>query len=313
VASLQERCISLIRNFRRRPDTSARSLLVTVFGDSIAPHGGEVWVGSLLRLVEPLGISERLVRTSLHRLVAEGLLVTRRHGRHSFYSIAPSAHRRFSEAERRIYHPRVAAPWDRRWTVVVENNGVAPPLRTALRQQLTSLGFGSLGPPVHVSPFDRTEELRALLHDLRLSGQVIVLRGEIPASLGGSDRELTRAVSGELEALEPSWRAFVRRFRPIAEAIVEEGGEVDGQSALLTRTLLVHAYRRLVLREPQLPAALWPPSWPGEAAYEVAARCYHAVVARAEMHLAAACEASGEPLPPLEPGYGDRYPNRRLT
>ena len=105
----------------------------------------------------------------------------------------------------------------------------------------------------------------------------------------------------------------MRRFRPIAEAIVEEGGEVDGQSALLTRTLLVHAYRRLVLREPQLPAALWPPSWPGEAAYEVAARCYHAVVARAEMHLAAACEASGEPLPPLEPGYGDRYPNRRLT
>ncbi|MCA1843679.1 MAG: phenylacetic acid degradation operon negative regulatory protein PaaX, partial [Actinobacteria bacterium] len=65
MASLQECCTSLIRRFRRRPDASARTLLVTVFGDSVVPHGGEVWIGSLTRLVEPLGVSERLVRTSL--------------------------------------------------------------------------------------------------------------------------------------------------------------------------------------------------------------------------------------------------------
>jgi len=28
----------------------ARSLVVTVFGDSILPHGGSVWVGSLRRV-----------------------------------------------------------------------------------------------------------------------------------------------------------------------------------------------------------------------------------------------------------------------
>jgi phenylacetic acid degradation operon negative regulatory protein len=36
----------------------AKSLIVTVFGDSILPHGGTVWVGSLIRLLVPFGINE---------------------------------------------------------------------------------------------------------------------------------------------------------------------------------------------------------------------------------------------------------------
>src|SRR5688572_2157943 len=118
MAGLQDRCAALIRGFRQTPDTSARTVLVTVFGDGIEPHGGEVWAGSLLQLVEPLGMNERLGRTSLNRLVGEGLLVTRRHGKRSFYSVTPQARRDFHRAERRIYHPR-GDPWDGRWTVVV--------------------------------------------------------------------------------------------------------------------------------------------------------------------------------------------------
>jgi phenylacetic acid degradation operon negative regulatory protein len=308
MASLQDRCTSLIRHFRRRPDASARTLLVTVFGDSVVPHGGEMWIGSLLRLVEPLGVSERLARTSLHRLVGEGLLVTRRHGRRSFYSVAPSAQHEFWEAERRIYHPRGGDPWDGRWTVVVETNGVALPSRAAIRQHLAWLGFGSLGSTVHICPLDRTEELRELLPDLGLSGQVAVFRGEVPWALGLSDRDLARMITGELKALEPAWRAFLRRFRPLAEAVAGDGEGVDGQSAFLSRTLLVHAYRRIVLREPELPAELWPPAWMGEAAYQVAARCYHALAGNAEAHLAMTYETARVPLPPLEPGYADRYP-----
>ena len=308
MASLQDRCTSLIRRFRRRPDASARTLLVTVFGDSVVPHGGEVWIGSLLRLVEPLGVSERLVRTSLHRLVGEGILVTRRHGRRSFYSVAPAARHEFREADRRIYHPRGGDPWDGRWTVVVETNGVAAPARAAMRQQLAWLGFGSLGPPVHVSPLDHVAELGELLSDLGLSGQVAVFRGDVPSTTGLSDGDLARVISADLDALEPAWQAFLRTFRPVAEAGAAGGAGVEAESAFLARTLLVHAYRRVVLREPELPADLWPVDWVGDAAYEVAARCYHTLAGPAERHLATICEAGGAPLPPLERGYAGRYP-----
>src|SRR5213080_3968262 len=47
----------------------AKSLVTTVFGDSIAPHGGAVWLGSLIELLAPFGISDRLVRTSVFRFV----------------------------------------------------------------------------------------------------------------------------------------------------------------------------------------------------------------------------------------------------
>jgi phenylacetic acid degradation operon negative regulatory protein len=306
--SLQDCCTSLIRRFRRRPDTSARALLVTVFGDSVVPHGGEVWIGALLRLVEPLGISDRLVRTSLHRLVGEGLLVNRRSGRRSFYSVAPAARHEFAEAEGRIYHPRRGQPWDGRWTVVVELHGMTAPARAAMRQQLAWLGFGSLGAPVHICPLDRTEELRQLLGDLGLSGQVVVFRADVPSTPGLPERDLARLISADLEELAPAWRAFLRAFRPLAEAATGTGDDADPESALLTRTLLVHAYRRVVLREPELPPELWPSGWVGDTAYEVAARCYHALAEPAEAHLAGICEAAGAPLPPLDPGYARRYP-----
>ena len=50
----------------------AKSLTVTVWGDALAPHGGSVWLAGLIRLMAPFGINERLVRTSVFRLAAEG-------------------------------------------------------------------------------------------------------------------------------------------------------------------------------------------------------------------------------------------------
>jgi phenylacetic acid degradation operon negative regulatory protein len=52
----------------RRLKPRAKSLLVTVWGDAIAPHGAGIWLGSLIQLVAPLGLNERLVRTSVLRL-----------------------------------------------------------------------------------------------------------------------------------------------------------------------------------------------------------------------------------------------------
>ena len=59
----------------------AKSLCVTLIGDAIEPHGGSLWLSDLIQLVAPLGINERLLRTSVFRLVAQGWLQSERHGR----------------------------------------------------------------------------------------------------------------------------------------------------------------------------------------------------------------------------------------
>ena len=310
MATLQDRCDALIRSYRQRPDASARTLLVTVFGDGVEPHGGEVWAGSLLRLVEPLGINERLVRTSLNRLVGEGFLVTRRHGKRSFYSVTPMARREVRQAERHIYHPR-GDPWDGRWTVVVNTSAVAPPARAAVRQHLSQLGFSALSSSVHITPFDRTDALRRVLDDLGLEAQLAVFRGEVPPGTGLADADLAALLATDLKALEPAWRKFLRRFRPLADAAGETGAtELTPESAFLAQTLLIHNYRRIVLKEPELPAGLWPAGWVGDVAYDVAARCYHALAGPAEAHLLGVCDAGGAPLLPLDPEYAARYPEK---
>ena len=65
----------------RRLKPRAKSLIMTVWGDAIAPHGGTVWLGSLIRLLAPLGLNERLVRTGVLRLVRDGWLAAEPLGR----------------------------------------------------------------------------------------------------------------------------------------------------------------------------------------------------------------------------------------
>src|SRR5579862_7073437 len=88
----------VLQQFRRQRPLRAGSLLVTLFGDAIAARGGVVTLGSLIRLGAAFGLTERLVRTSVARLAADGWLTARRSGRRSEYRLTASGAARFREA-----------------------------------------------------------------------------------------------------------------------------------------------------------------------------------------------------------------------
>ncbi len=80
----------------------AKSLVVTIFGDAIQPHGGSIRLKGLIDLLAPFGINHRLVRTSVFRLVRDHWLHPCRHGRESSYQLTESGQRRFApDATRR--------------------------------------------------------------------------------------------------------------------------------------------------------------------------------------------------------------------
>ena len=62
-------------------------------------------LGGLIDLLAPLGINERLVRTSVFRLAREGWLKAKPIGRESLYRLTRDGARRFRQAYRRIYSP----------------------------------------------------------------------------------------------------------------------------------------------------------------------------------------------------------------
>jgi len=153
--------------FRQQRRVQAGSLIITAFGDAILPRGGRIWLGSLIRLLEPLELNERLIRTSVFRLAKEEWLRTETIGRRADYVLTPSGRRRFEEASRHIYAGQ-APLWDRRWRLILVVGELEPKLREQLRGALFWQGFGALGADCFVHP---SAELPSVLDALIAEGR----------------------------------------------------------------------------------------------------------------------------------------------
>lgn len=263
---------------------SARNLIVTVFGDVLVPVAPETetTVQSLAAVLADFGVNERLVRTSLTRLVNEGLLVVRPEGRRSFYRVAPEAIDLFATADERIYRGR-PVPWDGAWTLVVLDGAESTPEhRAALRHELSSLGLGVVAPNVLGSPIVAPEAAAAAVGAVGGFEQVLVTRSTlVPGDGLAGGPHLARRCLG-LDDLEHAYRELGDRFA----SFTDPTGLDDARAAKL-RLLVVSTFRRLVLTDPMLPADLLPDDWAGDRARCEAARVYTAVSAAADGHLSA--------------------------
>jgi len=150
----------------------AKSLIVTVWGDSLAPHGGTVWLAGLIRLMAPFRINERLVRTSVFRLAQDGWLNSATYGRVSRYRLTRDGARRFDDAHLRIY-ARPDDDWDGTWDLVLAD-ALPPARRAALRRELAWAGFGVLGPAVFLRPTQSARAWPAVLDAPGIATNVLV-------------------------------------------------------------------------------------------------------------------------------------------
>jgi len=286
---------------RLRPD--AKSLIVSLWGDAVAPHGGVVWLGSLFDLVEPFGLGDRVVRTSVFRLSKEGWLTSTQVGRRSAYGLTESGRRRFEAADRLIYAGR-PLPWSGRWTIVFTGlvDGEA---REALRRDLAWQGFGQLLPGVMVHPAPDEMALRQALAEAVVGDAAVVMRAG--AEDWGRPEALRDLVARawDLDGLAAGYAAFLDAFRPFLDRL----GRVEPtpRQAFRLRILLVHAWRRAILRDPLLPEELLSADWPGAAARLLVRDLYRAVGAPAETHVARVMVTPDGPIGLPSANYWTRF------
>jgi phenylacetic acid degradation operon negative regulatory protein len=98
----------------------------------------------------------------------------------------------------------------------------------------------------------------------------------------------------------------VERFSPV-EAVLSTGETPAPADALVARTLLIHEFRRVVLRDPALPSALLPPDWPGRVARALAAQIYERLVPASERYLDTVARNEDGKLPPPQPSFATRF------
>jgi len=277
---------------------------MTVFGDSIAPRGGSVWLGSLIRAVGELGISERLVRTSVFRLARDGWLESRSEGRRSYYGLTVEGARRFQQATQRIYgEPR--QHWDGLWCVVLLS-GLPAAARDRLRKDLYWQGFGSIGSILMLHPSPDQAGLAETIVRHGGGDDVVVMTARSSDLSQDHTLRVLASKSWNLDDIDERYAAFIGRFRPV-HAALSKARRLDPLEAFVVRTLAIQEYRRILLRDPQLPKALLPADWHGLAAYRLCRDLYRTVYADADRYLDGRLETVDGPLPPPGRDFYDRF------
>lgn len=269
----------------------SKSLIITVFGDSIAPYARGLWLGALIELMAPFGVNERLLRTSAYRLVEEKWLSARREGRRSRYALTAAGVRRFDAAYSRIYTPP-QQDWDGQWTVVVlPRNGDSAPDRMELRRELEWQGYATPTPGVMLHPAANHSALREALRELGIIERTIVMQASSLPNFTDEPMNDLLARCWDLVDVSARYERLVARFQPLYQHLTL--GDLSPNQAFMVQTLLIHSFRRAALHDPRLPTPLLPPNWSGTSAYQLCRSIYGLTFRLAQRHLKAVAKIDG--------------------
>ncbi|MDG1128787.1 PaaX family transcriptional regulator C-terminal domain-containing protein [Seohaeicola saemankumensis] len=243
------------------------SLVITVFGDCVQHRGGAISTARLGRLLGRIGVEPGALRTALSRLGRDGWVDSERAGRISHYRLSPSGLARFSEATSRIYAaPRIAPVTE--WALSTE--GTAQ----------TALALGGLW----LAPACAAQNPPPAF---RLVGRI------------------TDLAPGMRETLISDEHAIALR-RLMADMDRLTGLAADPLTHAAARILLIHRWRRIVLRYPDLPAEVLPADLAAQDPRARVAAVYHHLTPGAEAWLDSA-EGEIAAMPPADASLARRF------
>jgi phenylacetic acid degradation operon negative regulatory protein len=186
--------------------------------------------------------------------------------------------------------------------------GLTAAQRRTLQQELSWEGFGTLAPGLYAQPTQAPSSVARIAGALHLADKIVVARAFDDDALGGQTLASAVPRAWDLVGIATDYRRFLTRFGGVIQRFRQTGdGAHDPAQSFIVRTLLIHAYRRVLLRDPQLPAALLPLDWPGPAAYTLCRDFYRLTHRAAERHLLATLRNERGRLPAASPGFFRRF------
>ncbi len=203
------------------------SLIVTLFGD-LAPRQTQALESQFLQhACVPFGVKPEALRVALHRLRKDDWIKAQKHGRHMSYQLTELGQKATSEAYERIYRGAAQAPES--WMVTLAEDA-----RTCGNQE-----------SVLVAP-----NITAALERPASDADVLTVK----TSFDAVPTWMKSAIVDTQTASEfAEFEAVIRKITP---------PETEA-SKLCLRLLVLHYWRRLLLRQDDLPELLLGPDWPG--------------------------------------------------
>jgi phenylacetic acid degradation operon negative regulatory protein len=238
-----------------------RAAMLTLYGDYVLQRGGEIGIGSLVRLLGNFGLSEQAIRSAVSRMCRSGLLKAKRINHKTYYSLTNEGHSLLIEGAQRIFQ-RKKSHWDGNWNIVTYS--IPESMRQArdkLRVELGWMGYGALGEATWISPYDQTREVKNLLQRLNIGEYVHVFSAQ---HQGGTDPKKIVARCWDLGKIHQNYADFLAEYRPKLEEHrkrLQAGETIEPSECFVGRFNLIHEYRKLPFFDPDLPLELLPKNW----------------------------------------------------
>ncbi len=215
------------------------SLIVSLFGDLAQAQGAQISGSALTRIITPMGIKPEAIRVALHRLRKDGWIESERAGRASVHFLTQYGRSQSAAVTPRIYGRTGAAPDD--WRLLIAEDGSG----------------------------------QATLDDVLLLPGYIAVNRTTALGHGPTPQSLDDLLVAEVSSMSvPNWlktRLFPDHLRAACTALHHDLAQISVPPAGLSpiqagtlRTLIVHRWRRVVLRHPDLPSGFHPADWTGE-------------------------------------------------
>ena len=288
-AHLRVSFASIFESALARRTIRPKSMIMTIFGDSIVPRGGVAWLGSIVTMTSLFDLAEPLVRTSALRLTHDGWLQRRQIGKHSYYSMDDDFAVADSAYQSRIYSS--AADLRRNgWTILtVFNSKIERKVAYRLRQELDRNGFGQLAPQVFIHPSIAESAARHIAELAGVGSAVGPVFFADSASIDLASMRHLAKTSWDLDPVRAAYVEFIETFGQLPDLLSRETPTM--QEAFVLRIMMMHYFRRVALRDPRLPASSFDGDWPGDQAYRLIGEVYHQLLPASEAYLEKTLEA----------------------
>ncbi len=224
-------------------------------------------------------------------------------GRKSFYSFTESAHNHYIKAARRIY--ATSTQYDNKWLLVipsfVEENKLV-----SFKRQLKWLGFSSLTSGVYAHPSIEQSSLEETIKELEITDSVVIFSGQTIDDKSTMALKKLVFEKWDLKDLQQQYRDFIITYEPILMSL-ENGAKWSSQQYFLLRILLVHEYRRILLKDHELSCNMLPSQWHGYKANQLIRTLYSKLSRQSCNYIVASLEAMDGSLPKASTEFNQRF------
>ncbi len=212
------------------------SILVTIFGDLAQNPEDEISGPLLSSLTQLIGIKPQAMRVALHRLRRDGWIVTEKSGRTSKHRLSEFGLNQSVIASPHIYAPTVKMPDS--WHVLIANPEAQVDDKTLVMQ-----GYRRILSGVYVGGGAGPQD----------AADFLIIEGNL-----SSIPEWLQASIADAATVDDHSR--LKQSLSVVERALENGYAPTIIETAVIRTLIVHDWRRIVLRQPDLSLELVPQS-----------------------------------------------------